>query len=229
MKSYLIVVLALITLGCTTGNHDLATKARSIDGFTKIENATSVPVKVTEGGAFAVSVEIDSNLESAFATERRGDTLYIHSKGWIIPSQAAQVTVQLPLVNEVTASGSGEVAVSGGDTRHNVSLVSTGSAQVLFDGTVDAATVKASGSGGVELTGTGTSLDVDLSGSASVDAHGLPVTNATLNNSGSGNISATVNDGSVSCNLSGSGSIRWSGTATVASSRKTGSGSITHE
>lgn len=210
------------------GNGSPIVEGRNVSGFKRVENRTSLSAQITEGTDFAVSVKIDSNLQSMIRTALSGDTLLIDSLGDFQTTGEPAVYVMLPDFRAATASSSGPVSISGVVQAKELALDESGSGALTYAGPAASLVAQNSGSGGIQLSGSASSLRVILSGSGDVDASGMTATSAQLNISGSGSIRATLGGGSVSLAVSGSGNIEWWGDATVDGTTDTGSGTIVH-
>ncbi len=249
---HLIVGLALSVSGCGTaapiqGNGESQTEERPVADFTRVESSVSVPVVVSEGDTFWVSVTGDSNLVPLVETRLRGETLVIESRVELAPRVPTQVEVTLPRLTSVRHLGSGALTVLGASRGADLTMSQRGSGRLSFSGKVDGLAVESDGSGDMVLVGRASTLGAALTGSGLLDASGLEVANGgtlslvgsgqllanvhgdtTLRAEGSGSIDATLNCGSASFALTGSGNIRWTGDAQVAETRVEGSGQIEH-
>jgi len=221
-------VLALAGCGLgVDGNGQRVNEVRALEGFSAVETAASLDVKITRADAFHVEVSIDSNLLHAVRTDLVGDVLLVDASepiGRTVPGP--HVIVTMPTLRRAAVSGSGGLSASGFQQVDPVTLVIDGSGQLSFSGDVPQADVRASGSGDARLQGTAAALAVAVDGSGTVDARGLEAMTADLSISGSGDLAANVS-GSAHVTVSGSGSVDLYGNAVLESSNVSGSGSVT--
>lgn len=223
----LAAAIGLVACG-VVGNGSPIVESRNVSGFKRVENRTSLSAQITEGADFAVSVKIDSNLQSMVRTALSGDTLLIDSLGDFQTTSEPAVYITLPDFRGASASGSGPVSISGVVQAKDLALDASGSGAVTYAGPAASLVAQNSGAGGIQLSGSASHLRVILSGAGDVDASGMTATSAQLDTSGSGSIRATLGGGNVRFTVSGSGSIEWWGDATVDGTTDTGSGTVVH-
>jgi Putative auto-transporter adhesin, head GIN domain len=233
MKKTLAIALLAVSTGCgllpaTKGNGDVTTDNRSVSSFSTVVNNTSLKVTVDEGDAQAVSVILDSNLQSMVLATVASDTLLLATTGELAPSAGAVVHVTVPELKSASVTGSGDVEVGGLKSARALAFFNSSSGTLRFSGQLLATAATCVGSGPIILSGSATGLEAEVQGSGSLNAKDLVVTGiGKLTNSGSGTLTATIN-GSVSFDLSASGNIEWYGTAQTSDSKDTGSGAIIH-
>jgi hypothetical protein len=219
----------LLAFGCypaVDGNGEPAVETRTIEGFNGVDCESSFDVRVEQGDAFAVAVNIDSNLVPFVRTWVSGGTLHVDSNQRISTHlPGPHVTIRMPQVSNAALSGSGRLAVLGVEGAHPLSLRLSGSGNVDFDGSAPAIDVNLSGSGDVNLAGNASRVKLELSGSGSIDAANLPAAGGSVDLGGSGNIRATIN-GPADAWLRGSGDIDLYGDVDLQRSSKSGSGNI---
>jgi hypothetical protein len=225
----LFVTLTLPLASCFSsvrGNGEPAMETRNLEGFLDVDSKGSLDVRVEQGDAFSVAVNIDSNLVPLVETRVVGNTLIISSYQSISTHlPGPHVSIKMPRVAGAYLSGSGHVAVSSVHESGPVTLRLSGSGAIDFSGTAPAVDVDVSGSGDVSLAGSTDRISADLAGSGAIDAANLPAGAGAIDLSGSGNVRATVN-GPVDVTLRGSGDIDLYGDVTLQHSSKSGSGDI---
>jgi len=190
-----------------TGSGIAATQARSVAPFTSIELAGSNNIDVRVGAKQSVVVHADSNLLRVVTTVVRSGTLVIGStSGSFTTRSPMSVEVNVPALEAMTLSGSGNIAVTGIDTP--------------------AMAVNLLGSGNLSASGTTTRLDVTIDGSGNAALRQLIARNAHAVVSGSGTIWLTVTN-RLNAAIPGSGSILYAGHPAHVTTTITGSGAIT--
>lgn len=190
----------------TEGSGIPATQARDLAAFNSVELAGSNNVVIRVGKTQSVVVRADANLLRRVTTEVRSGRLVIaNTPGSFTTKSPMSVQVNVPTLNALTLSGSGNVAVDG----------------------IEAESLKATlpGSGTLTGSGTATRLDVTVSGSGVVQFTRLVVNDARAVVSGSGSIFVTATK-SLDASVSGSGAILYAGNPQHVTQSVTGSGAV---
>ncbi|MCB2231096.1 DUF2807 domain-containing protein [bacterium] len=187
------------------GSGDLTTETREVKDFDRIRSSGSMDIYVTVGTEPSLEIEFDDNLIDLIETEVRGGTLRIESRKSFSSDHDCRITITVPTLERVTASGSGDIVV-----------------QRLKS---DYFECKLSGSGSITIDGEVNEMEASISGSGDVDARDLKARSAYCRISGSGEIAVFASedfDGSVS----GSGDIFYYGNPARTSFNVSGSGRI---
>jgi hypothetical protein len=174
------------------GDGQLRSDHRAIGAARELDVNGPLAVEVAVGGAPALDVEADGNLQARIHTEMRGDRLRVWVEGSVRSNNPMRVRVTLPQLSYVRAAGSGSLRVdglAGGD----FTLASSGSRHVLLGGRVDR-------------------LDLNKSGSGGVDAARLDAGDAVVHADGSGHVAlGRVQGVSLRADVNGSGGLEGSG------------------
>jgi hypothetical protein len=222
---------------------------RETKDFKSINLATSADVFVKQGAAFKLEVEGQKNIMDVLETSVEGGILTIKLKEntWNMSYDKLNVYVEMPNVEALnvsgsgnmtvetalsssdltlSVSGSGNVSVEKGVTAKMVKIKTTGSGDVKVDGiSVTDLTAEITGSGNIELSGTASKAEFTTFGSGDIKSKNLICKTLEASSSGSGNINCHA-DESLDVHTSGSGDIEYSGNATNVKSKATGSGDI---
>lgn len=203
-----ILILSACTGERVTGSGTVRTEDRPLTNFTKISVAGSNDVVLIKGITFKVQVKAYDNLLPYFETKVVNGKLEMGYKNLVnIKNDNTEVTVTLPVLNEVSTSGSGNI-ISSGDFSDNNEFAAT-----------------TSGSGNITLEdGASKNFSSTISGSGNVKALGFTTEKATINVSGSGNTSITATD-KLNVKISGSGNVYYKGTPSVSATIH-GSGAV---
>jgi Putative auto-transporter adhesin, head GIN domain len=199
----LAAVAALALAGCAIGDDGpQTTQTRDVADFTRIENSTSVDVRLRVGEPERVRVRAGENVIKDVRTEVRDGTLHVmfHHDGF--GGSDVVVEASVPKLTGIAASGSGDIDVDGIDTGA-FGLRSTGSADIALAGTVGRLAVDLGGSGDADLAGLAARearvvvggsgdaevraagrLDIDIEGSGDVRYHGNPAVTQRVDGSG---------------------------------------------
>jgi hypothetical protein len=224
-----VLVVAALSSGCDweiDGNGKLATETRQHEGFVAVQSQTTVDVAIRHGDAFAVEVNIDSNLISLLETRVSGNRLVIDSDRSLDPRvKGPHVIITLPTLETAVLSGSGAMEIDAGEQESPVRAVLSGSGKMGFNGGTPQLSASLEGSGDIVARGTAGHVDLRIDGSGTVNARDLRASSGYLSIGGSGDIVATIN-GSAEAEIAGSGHIDLYGDTSVTRRSVRGSGDI---
>ncbi|MBB3054902.1 head GIN domain-containing protein [Mucilaginibacter gotjawali] len=205
---------------------------RHLSGFHAVDVAGSFDVYITQGSTESVKVEAPSDIISRIITEVDGGVLKIYNKHdtfnwgdlWGHHKKIVVYVVAKNL-NSISLTGSGDAFFKEGISSNALRLSISGSGDMT--GRVDAKNLDCSitGSGDMKLSGRAETSGVSLVGSGDFTARNLLTVNCAVRVSGSGDAQVNVSE-RIDASVSGSGDIRYTGSAKVVNSRKSGSGDI---
>lgn len=179
--------------------------------FTKIDMRGSLDLKVEVG-------QVDYSASSD--GRRSGDTLYL--------SGSSDVTAQLPLLEALEITGSGDAEVTGTNKATDVHIVVNGSGDAEVTGIKGTGEVRIdiNGSGNVRATGECGQLRINVRGSGNGNTSKLRCREAIVQIAGSGDVEVQAED-TANLTILGSGNI-WVHLKrdTIVSPRVVGSGEI---
>ena len=187
------------------GSGKSTTQIRQVADFHAITVTGSFDVAVEVGPATHVEVVADDNLQPMIKTVVTDGGLVIYTKGSFQTKTPIRVTVTTPSLDELTATGSGDVSVRGVRTAFAVSET---------------------GSGDITLAGAVPSLDAVLSGSGAIRASGTEAERVAAVLTGSGDIEVRATH-AIDARVTGSGDITIDGRPPNVTKSVTGSGDIT--
>jgi hypothetical protein len=203
---------------------------RHITGFHAVDVSGSFDVYIVQGASESVKVDAPKDIIGHIATEVKGGTLNIYTKGnfnWsnLFGSKKMVVYVTLRNVDGISLTGSGDVYFKEGLNANMLRLSVTGSGDVI--GKINAKTLESSvtGSGDVKVSGRAENAKVSVTGSGDFSGRDLSTTNAVVHVGGSGDASVRVS-GSLQANVTGSGDIHYGGDPKNVAKSTSGSGDI---
>ena len=231
----LLCSLALAPLAAqaaTSGSGHSATETRSLAEFQAISLAGSMDLTVRQGPQ-QVQVQADDNLlpllETSVESGKSGATLVVRwKKGENVYTRSKLlITVTVPKLSAVKASGSGDIHVEAFSTPAlQLSLSGSGDAKLDNLKTDDLA-VAISGSGDVSAKGMATKLSVSIAGSGDVRLTDLRADDVDVSIAGSGDAAVNAQK-TLNVRVAGSGDVTYTGNAAV-NSKIAGSGSVTRK
>jgi hypothetical protein len=238
--------------GGITGKGAVERTTRDVKDFKSIDLANSANVFVKQGSTFKVEVETHKNIADVFETIVENGVLRLQNKSgvWNLHYDKLNVYIEMPTVEGITVSGSGDIKVETALSSDAINLLISGSGNisaeqglttksvnVLLSGSGDInakgvstseVAAKITGSGGLDLAGTSDKTDYLVSGSGDIEAKNLKSKSVSALISGSGSISCHT-DESLDAEVTGSGNINYSGNATAIKSHSSGSGDISKQ
>ena len=228
---------------------EIVSETRTINlGLRTVQLNGPIELTMRQGAVPSLVVRGERRLLGNVETTQDGDTLRIGPRGMLLHyRQPIQVTVVMPVLEQLEVNGSGGASVNGfAGERVDVRL--TGSGNVKFNGRFkevvagvggsgdmemnggasDSVAVSLVGSGSLTVVGSTQRFNAEQTGSGDLDAQHLSAESAELelNGSGSASVMATRK---VDVRLHGSGSINVHGQPSERVVNKTGSGDISFE
>ena len=235
-----------------TGTGAMERTTRDAKDFKSIDLSASANVFVKQGTTFKVEVEAQKNIAEVFETVVDNGVLKLKFKSgaWNLNFDKLNVYVEMPAIEDISVSSSGDLTAETALSGENVALHVSGSGNIRAEKGLTAKTLKVgisgsgdvrsegvatgelsakvAGSGNLVLAGTADKSSYTVSGSGDIDAKNVKSKAVEAHSSGSGNIGCQA-DESLDASVSGSGDIRYSGNATNVKSKASGSGSISKD
>ena len=199
-----------------------STEQRQVPAFQAIEVAGPIDLVVRQGPQ-QVQVQADSalraQLESVVVSGAHGATLRLRWKPrWnLLSHDAVKVTVSVPQLVALAASGSGEVRVEPFRTP-SLTMALSGSGDARLDGLqADELAVAIAGSGDLRASGKASVLKASIAGSGAMKFADLHADQVTVDIAGSGSAAFDVSQ-TLTVSIAGSGDVTYSGQPQVKSS-----------
>lgn len=203
----LATAVAAACAGCAVSDGPQTTRTRRLAPFTRIDNATSVNVRLHIGGPQRVRVSAGRKAIGEVGTEVRDGELHLtydhHSEGMI--DHEVTVDASVPRLTAVDASGSGDLEADGVQAS-------------AFE-------IDSSGSGHITVRGSANRLAVAVRGSGDADLAGLRARRARVTVSGSGGVDVNATT-RLAVGIDGSGDVHYRGHPAIVSKRIDGSGDL---
>jgi len=239
-RSLAAVLVATSLAGCNTldaldlvdhvrGSGRVVEEEREVESFTQLSVGGAIEAIVTIGDEVAVTVRSDDNIVERLETVVEGETLLVRPEGGNVgfdPTDGIQVTITVPALEGIEASGAASVAV-GPLEGEALSVEASGASHVVVDeAAVAAITLDASGASEISVGGgTASSLVADLSGAASLDAHDLIAQRVVFDGSGAAHGQVHAED-ALEASLSGGSSLCYAGEPADLTQEVSGGGSL---
>lgn len=187
------------------GSGQIRSETRALADFDSIELEDSSDLQIMIGDRFAVTVTADDNLLPLIGTEVHGHRLSIGPKGSYRTRHSPKIAIQLPRLQALQISGSGDVDI-GGLNDGALKLAIDGSGDIKARGAVDQLTLSIQGSGDINADAvTADRVDVEIDGSGDATVFAAKALNAVIN--GSGDITYRGSGAVVQQTVHGSGEV----------------------
>ena len=231
-----VVVVATTTLaaGCAPmfqqtvrGSGHIETREVVLGDVTEVSVGSALDAAIVPGGEPTVTIEADDNVLDRIEVRERGSRVELRVERGIRLRQATvDVTVRMPTVSRVAASGAAGVELAEGLDARDLRISASGASDMR--GVVEAARldVSASGSSDVALTGSAERLAVSASGASDIELRELPVSgDARVEASGASDVAVHV-EGALQANASGASGVRYAGSPGEVRTQISGASSV---
>lgn len=199
-KTLLLMVVTSFMVACHGFHHELAgsgklqKQKRDVGSFTSISAEGAFDIEVVCQEAQSIEIEGDDNVLPLITTVVSNNVLHLtNSRGYSV-SHPITIRISVPDLVAVTASGAGNVDVSG---------LKNEKFQISANG---APTIKASGSTGV--------LNIDAKGAATINTHRLRATQVVVDAKGVSNVEVYASE-QLDATVAGPSHVIYAGDAAV--------------
>lgn len=203
-------------------------ETRSLTGFTGVAVGGGIEVSLRQGEPFNVEVVADDGELDEIVTEIRNGTLEIRrsrSSGWFSWGDAGSVSITMPTLVSLTASGGSDVRSEGTFTSDAIELVASGGSDLAIDVAAGSLEVTTSGGSDVRLSGSARSVRMQTSGGSDLDARAFTADDADVQSSGGSDLAIGVRNRIVG-NASGGSDITYTGQPSVVQVNSSGGGGV---
>lgn len=206
-KPLLFLTFLFLFAGCLDHSQRV-TRSYNLTGFRSLDISGAYDIEISQSEKWSLTIKDTENALNDLPPKVSGDYLVLDNNNRLIRSiRAGQVTITMPDLKEIDASGS--MALDGEG----------------FSG--ESMKIDGSGSVSVSLKGDGYNrATLDLSGSASVDLSRLPTKNVDVKGSGSTSFKLAMEGGDLDIDLSGSSSLGYRGSASSVTKNLSGASSV---
>jgi len=180
-KTFLLLALIFLFAGCHFKIHDEITgsgvrlkQKREVPSFTSLAMEGAFDIDVVCQKPQSVEVEGDDNLLPLITTEVANNVLHIRSNRSYSGSDPIKITISLPNLEGISASGAGKIEI-------------TGIKNEKFE-------VDANGATTIRLAGETKLIDIDTNGAGKVDAHKLRAARGVVEAKGIARVDVNVTE-----------------------------------
>lgn len=220
------VVLAGALGGCAIGSGGPSeTRDVEVGDVRTVDLATAGDLTVRRGDRPGLTITAGARTQDRLVVEERDGVLHLGASSELFGRLGdIEYELVLPRVEEVAASGSGDVELVD-VTGDRLRVLVGGSGSVSASGVeADRVDVTIEGSGDVELAGRAATANLSIEGSGALDLADLRLEEANVSVEGSGDVEVDVRD-RLTVSISGSGTVSYTGDPRVEQDIE-GSGSV---
>ncbi len=194
----------------TKGSRNVISQERNLSGFDAVEVSGGLELIIVQQAKFSVTVEADDNILDQIVTEVRGNRLSLRTEGSINNAKQMRITVGMPTITALSASGGTLVKSEGNWETNEFQVATSGGSNVTIS--MKAGTVRMATSGGslIKMSGETDEFIIAGSGGSRIDADKLRAQHVKASSSGASSISVYAAQ-SIEANASGASSLSYEG------------------
>jgi hypothetical protein len=229
-----------------TGSGKIETNQMGLADFDRVDIANTVEVDIKRADSFSVKVTADDNVARHLEINKSGSTLKIRLRPWILFWHAtAHITIGMPELRGVKASGATRVSVSGFHSNESLDVTAAGASKVTINkvkagethiigsgashvnGSLEMADgrIELNGASTIELVGRCGNVRLEVNGASSAQLTEFKMTGADARVSGASNAGVCI-DGKLDADISGASRLTYSGQVTMGKLQVTGASSL---
>lgn len=195
------------------GNGNVKQQNFSLNSFKTVSISGDWTVEITRNGTFSVTVDADENLFDYLDIQVNdsGNNLHIgFKKGYAISNAHCKASITMPVLTQLTASGSLTGTISSFDMHRGTMTIDVSGSGDITARNIDVKKLELniSGSGSFTASGKAEHMRAAISGSGNIKATDLKAEYADISISGSGSANVWVTK-VLRADISGSGKVRY--------------------
>ena len=229
-----LLLMAVLAAGCAPvfgqtvrGSGEIVEREIELGDVTEVRIGSALNAQVIPGSEPSVTVRADDNVADHIEVREEGRRVTARvERGIRLRGATVGITVTLPSVTEIAASGAATVELVEGLDHDALRLGSSGASTLR--GTVEATRlgVTASGASDIDLAGSAEDIEATASGASEVDLRRLSVSgDGRVEASGASDVAVQVS-GSLTARASGASEVRYGGAPRAVSTRASGASSV---
>ena len=157
-----------------TGSGNLTTQTRNVgEGFKKVRVSQGIEVVIEQSGETSVTVLADDNLQKHITTKVENGTLIIETDNSFNTSKTPKVTVKMPSINHLEASGGSHLYSAKTIISDTLEVVADGGSQVNLSIEADQLSLETESGSQMEISGKALKLETSSASGSELDAEKL--------------------------------------------------------
>lgn len=232
-----VTISLLIFLGLTScrwsmdekikGNGVITNETRNINKVKRVKVVGNFDVQIAQNTSNTIEVSADANLMNYIITKEDGDIIKIYEKkGYDISSNnPIKIIVNIPLLQEVTITGNGNVKgltkFTGSD---KLDLTISGNGDISLGVNTPIVEAKITGNGNIMVDGETKESKISITGNGDFKGENLKTENTTVRITGSGDATVFASN-KLDVRITGGGDVLYNGNPDI-TKHITGSGDV---
>ncbi|MCW3806485.1 head GIN domain-containing protein [Plebeiibacterium marinum] len=202
-------------------------EVRETQSFNSLSASSGIDVYITQGNEFNVIVESQKSSIHRIITEVKDETLHIYVKGRFKWSSrdVKKVHVTAPEFKRISASGGADIRGVGGMEENNLTLISSGGADIYLTTKTHDIKLVCSGGSDISVKGESVNIDATCSGGSDIDAGKLVAKNVNVSCSGGSDAYVNATE-ELKATASGGSDVHYRGTPPNIKINKSGGGDV---
>lgn len=196
--------------GCVRGTGPIVSQEFILPPVYGVIVSLPANVYVTQGPEQEIIVEGEGNILDEINLNVRNGIWEIETRRCVRDVDNLQVFITLPIIEELSILGSGNIVSENFLDVHDLFLSIPGSGNIDLGVNADDIETSITGSGDILLEGSADHVKIDILGSGNYRGYDLDAASADVRITGSGNVWARVAD-YLRVRISGSGTVRYRG------------------
>ena len=230
LKSLNIILIALLILGCGSGDcirgeGELETRTLELGPIQRIEVQGAIDVRLSRQEQQQAEAQGQPNILDLLDTEVRDGVWTIRTRQCVRSRKDLIITLGVPTLSGISIQGSGDVSSEDEFETEELAVEILGSGDLKIEARASSLQATIAGSGDMTISGSCELFSSEIRGSGDIDAGGLKCVQAKADILGSGDIELHVTE-ALEANVTGSGNISYKGSPSKLTQNVTGSGSI---
>lgn len=206
------------------GDGDVVKKELELTDFNAIEAGGAFEIIYEQSDEFKVELITDKNLFEHIETVVTRNTLKLHSKKMLRPTELKFV-IQAPDLEKIDFSGASEFNTKAKVELDNLEIESSGAAEIDMNLIVEELIIDVSGAAEIDLEGKAKQFKLDLSGASEIEAYDFIAENVVINSSGASDCEIYA-EKSLKVDLSGASKVEYKGNPEQVNSDTSGASSV---
>lgn len=222
-------LLSTLTLSAQWGDNDVnrIEENRKVDNFDAISVGYGIDVHLHQSNKTSVSVKAKKEIMEHIITEVENGTLVIKVDNWKRAKGKMEVTIYVPALQEISASGGSDVYGKGSWKMDNLEINLSGGSDFEMELTANKIKCNASGGSDIDLIGSADKIDISCSGGSDVEARKFKVKHCNVSASGGSDVEVHVTE-SIDASASGASDITYKGNPSQVKVHSSGSSDISN-
>ncbi len=218
-----------LTLSAQWGDHDAnrIEEDRSVGNFDAVSVGYGIDLYLHQSEKTSVSVKAKKGIMEYIITEVRNGTLVIKVDNWKKAKGKMEVTIYVPELNEISASGGSDVYGKGNWKMDDIEINLSGGSDFEMELTANSVECNASGGSDIDLMGSADKINISCSGGSDVEAKNFVVKHGYVSASGGSDVEIHTTE-SIDASASGASDITYKGNPSQVKVHSSGSSGISN-